>query len=294
MLSPKEQKIMIAIPYFGALPKWFEIWLFTARRNDKIDFHLFQEALADSQDGNVFYHRMTMADFNKLPLLMAERCTLNNPYKICDYRPLLAELFPDIVSRYAYWGFGDLDVVYGDILSVLSSSFGKFDYISTGWEGESGPLAFLRNSEQVNRLWRSIPDIHRKLNRDMYVGVDELDFVSQLKSNNFSCDIAFRECLLDLPARWKNGKLTSLRTNKEYVLHHFGGGLRRGKSEMVRKSAVILDHLKQGGAIRIKKQLSLSRKRLVAPKYTVSRIYGLDHIHALWKRAIKKNRFKQA
>jgi hypothetical protein len=293
MLSSKDCNAMVLIAHFGVLPKWFDVWLHTAKLNRGIDFHLCQEVLEESQDQNIFYHRMTVKDFNTLPLLRVEGCELKFPYKFCDFRPLIAETFPEITSPYKYWGWGDLDVLYGDILSVIGGSFDRFDYISTGWQGESGPLAFLRNSEEVNRLWRLIPNVKVKLNSDKYVGIDEHEFISLLKSSSFSCDIVFRECMFDLPARWKDGKLRSLRTDTEYALYHFGGGLPRGKSEMLRKSSPILKHLKRGGALRISQKYCLSRKRVIGKKYCVSPMYDIDHFikvraQGLWKKKLRQ------
>ena len=195
MLSRKDRSVMVLILHFGALPKWFDIWLYTAKLNGGIDFHLFQDAVENFQDKNIFYHSLTLADFNELPLLKAEGYKLKHPYKFCDFRPLIAEIFPEIIAPYEYWGWGDLDVIYGDILSVVGESFNKFDYISTGWEGESGPLAFLRNSEQINSLWRLIPDINLKLNSEKCIALDEREFVSMLR-DDFSCDIVDRKSVV--------------------------------------------------------------------------------------------------
>ncbi len=281
---------MVLIAHFGSLPEWFDIWLHTAKFNRGIDFHVFQEVIEKSQDGNVFFHRMTLKDCNQLPLLRAEGCEIKNPYKFCDFRPLIAELFPEIISPYEYWGWGDLDVIYGDILSVVEPSFDKhFDYVSTGWQGESGPLGFLRNSERVNRLWRLLPDVHSKLNDEKYVRIDERLFISLLKANKLSCDIVFRECLFDLPAQWKDGKLRSLRTDKEYALYHFGGGVPGGRSEMVRKSGRLIKHLRTGGAILISKKFRLSRRRLVALKYCVTPHHRIDQALSGWTQRLSQN-----
>ena len=124
----RHKRAAIVIVHFGALPKWFSVWLHTAKLNSGIDFHLFQDATEERQDVNIFYHNMSIMDYNDLPLLKAERCVLKNPYKVCDFRPLIAEMFPAVVGPYQYWGWGDLDVIYGDILSVIGkSSFDKFD-----------------------------------------------------------------------------------------------------------------------------------------------------------------------
>ena len=280
---------MVLIAHFGGLPEWFEIWLHTAKFNRKIDFHIVQEVIEDSQDANVFFHKMTLKDCNLLPLLVLEKCQIKNPYKFCDYRPLIAELFPDIVSPYEYWGWGDLDVIYGDILSVLGSSFDKeYDYVSTGCQGESGPLGFLRNREQVNKLWRSLPDVHSKLNDGRYVRIDERQFISLLRSNGFSCDIVFRECLFDLPARWNEGTLRSLRSDKEYALYHFGGGVPKGRSEVIRNSLALIRHLRANSAIRISKKYCLSRTGIIGTRYCVKPEYGISNRIGLWIESLSK------
>jgi hypothetical protein len=268
MRTRKNQIATVVIVNFGTLPKWFSVWHHTAKLNRGIDFHLFQDGIEERQDSNIFYHNISVTKFNDLPLLKDERCVLKYPYKVCDFRPLIAEMFPEIVAPYQYWGWGDLDVIYGDIVSVIGDSFDKFDYISTGWHGESGPLAFLRNSESVNSLWRLIPDIKVKLNSDIAFGVDEIDFL-YLLIKNVHCDMVFRECLFDLPVRWKDGRLRAIRTNKEYALYHFGGGvrgLRKTRSQMSRHSDIIVKHLQRGGAIRIGKQ------------YRISRTYQIDYL----------------
>jgi hypothetical protein len=285
-IGDRTRRAMVLIAHFGALPEWFDIWLHTAKLNRGIDFYLYQEVIESCQDGNVFFNKLTLEDFNSLPLLRSEGCAIRNPYKFCDYKPLIAEAFPRVVSSYEYWGWGDLDVIYGDILSVVGPSFDRrFDYVSTGWQGESGPLGFLKNSEQVNTLWRLLPDVHSQLNNEKYLGIDEPQFVSLLKAYSFSCDIVFRECLFDLPARWKDGELRSLRTDKEYALYHFGAPL-GNRSEMIRKSRRIIDHLRAGGTIRISKKYCRSRRQIIrhvivpviGTKYSVTREYKLHDI----------------
>ena len=196
--------------------------------------------------------------------MKTEHLELRSGYKVCDFRPLIAELFPELISNYQYWGFGDFDVLCGDILSVVGDKLGKFDYVSTGWEGESGPLAFLLNSEKVNTLWRSISGIHSKLNETEYIGIDEHEILDALKQK-CSCDIVFRECLYDLPAQWHQGKLHSLRQGTEYALYHFGGaGLRKSKSRIVKKAPKLIEHIRRGGAIRISGRNNLVRSGLIS------------------------------
>lgn len=252
--------VCVLIVHFGQLPKWFDMWRYTAHINQNIDFHVMQNDRNDCVEDNIFYHKMSLDHFNTALLLKAERMAVKSPYKLCDFRPLFAEIFPDIIEDYGYWGWGDLDVIYGDVLGAVGASFGQFDYISTGWEGESGPLAFLRNCETVNTLWRQIPDVRDKLYDETFRALDEKELVYLLRAN-FICDIVFRECLRDVPARWKDGQLRSIRTDSEYALHHFGGGLARTRPQIIRDADLIVRHLKRGGALRINRRLSVRLER---------------------------------
>ena len=38
-------------------------------------------------------------------------------YKLCDYKPTLAHLFPEFMSKkdYKYWGYGDIDIIWGNV-----------------------------------------------------------------------------------------------------------------------------------------------------------------------------------
>lgn len=85
-------------------------------------------------------------------------------YKVMDYKPLFAFLFPEIVKDYDWWGYVDNDLVLGDIRSKLeaspnnSSSFlEQFDVICgipnyASW----GPFTMFRNIPETNKLFQSL------------------------------------------------------------------------------------------------------------------------------------------
>lgn len=72
------------------------------------------------------------------------------PYKCCDLRPMYGEIFSDELAGYDFWGWGDLDVIWGKLShswddNILRSSQKIFQF---------GALSFLRNSPEVNSLFR--------------------------------------------------------------------------------------------------------------------------------------------
>ena len=249
-------KIAVLIVYFGSFPEWYPLWRRSALLNPGIDFIVIQDQRNSGKDGNIHFCRRRMDEISYADKTARIDTKPSYAYKICDYRPLFGVIFADLIRGYDYWGWGDLDVLYGDILSNLRDSFGPYDYVSTGCEGESGPLAFLKNTKAVTQLWRDIDDVADKLASDSYYYMDEKDFVELLK-DRCTTDIVFRECLHDLPAHWDKGVLRSLKSGKDYVLHHFGGGLARSRKQISAATPGLMAHIEKGGAICIDAQFNM-------------------------------------
>ena len=46
--------------------------------------------------------------------------TLHTPYKLCDYKPAYGEIFAPELSGYDFWGYGDMDLVFGDLRAYFT------------------------------------------------------------------------------------------------------------------------------------------------------------------------------
>lgn len=242
-------RVCLVIVHFGSRPAWYPLWARSAAWNKNIDFHLFSDWRAEGAP-NIYFHELTIAALNRSPILGSERISIGTAYKACDLRPLFADIFGDVIKDYVYWGWGDLDVLYGDLWKQLGPSFGNFDYIATGRRGESGPLAFLRNCSEVNELWRGIPDVHRKINDGRPAALDEQEFLELLKLH-VQCDLVFRECLDDLPAQWKGGQLVGVESGRAWALHHFGGRLSHTRRQISGAAPKLAAAMKRGDPIRV-------------------------------------------
>lgn len=243
-------RIALLIGHFGSIPGWYPLWEESALRNPMIEFHILTDCVGLETRDNIIIHECALDVFVRPELFDGPAPELKTPYKITDFRPLFGEIFADLLDGYDYWGFGDLDVVYGDIQEVFGASFGHCDYISTGREGRSGPLAFLANTPEVNRLWRDIPGVEERLRSSEFFAMDELDLVELLR-DRVRCDLEFRECLDDLPARWQDGNLTGIRSGRAHALHHFGGRLSHTRAQIVRDADQLLEAMQQGRPVRI-------------------------------------------
>ena len=57
---------------------------------------------------------------------------LETPYKLCDYKPVYGKLFYDIVKNYDFWGYADIDLIFGDIRHFITEEvLSNYDKIQT-------------------------------------------------------------------------------------------------------------------------------------------------------------------
>lgn len=80
------------------------------------------------------------------------------PYKVIDFKPLFAYLFPEQVSGYEWWGHMDNDLLLGDVRRFLRPEIlEQNDIISLISEKSWGPFTLYRNSNVTNELFNFAP-----------------------------------------------------------------------------------------------------------------------------------------
>lgn len=145
------KKIALLYPYFGKLPNTFDFWLKTLTANRRPDIFIFtdQDIHAEETD-NLIIKKMQFSEFVDLVSKNFQiPIELPEPYKICDYRPMFGEIFSEYLSGYDFWGYGDLDVVWGNFDTFITDSLlDNFDRIS-----QYGHLSLFRNCKELNTLY---------------------------------------------------------------------------------------------------------------------------------------------
>ena len=55
-------------------------------------------------------------------------------YKLCDYKPTLAYLYPELLDEkeYKYWGYGDMDIIWGNFSRFAGLFQGQHQFIISG------------------------------------------------------------------------------------------------------------------------------------------------------------------
>jgi hypothetical protein len=240
--------------YFGSLPGWIEYYLKSCASNPTIDFLLF----SDCEDfpnvpPNVHVVPLQRGEFNHLASRkLGFEILLSHPRKLCDFKPLYGYLFEEYLTGYDYWGYTDLDVIYGDLRRYLAAAnLVAYDVFTTRREFLVGHLTLFRNTAELRHLYECSRDFQQVLIAPQVQSFDECGEEWDIRLRNHSggtmksCDsmthvvdrlareeklrVHFATFVLEWPelgatgwvARWEAGKLHRARPWREAMYCHF-------------------------------------------------------------------------
>ena len=139
------KSIVLIFPYFGTLPIQYEMWRASALQNPSVDFMFFTDADVEPAK-NIIVHKMQFSDFQRIAQKAFDfPIVLDRPYKLCEYKQAYGYILKDYIKDYDFWGFGDLDLVYGDIRAFITEEVLLHKFL-LGW----GHLTLLHNDEDTN------------------------------------------------------------------------------------------------------------------------------------------------
>lgn len=144
-------KLLTISCYFGKLPDHFPEFIRSVAMNPTIDFLLVTDCEIDVSAKNVTIHRCTFPEMKeRLQALFDFQITLDRPYKLCDYKPVWGLAFPEYIHGYDFWGYCDMDLIFGDIRKYLSDdTLHNYDKIYI-----LGHLTYYRNTPECNERYR--------------------------------------------------------------------------------------------------------------------------------------------
>lgn len=176
----KKNKILMIMPYFGELPRWFDLYYHSCRRNDFIDFLFITDCKEIKATANI---KVVMMSFSSYCEMVSHKLKIdfspNSPYKICDLRPFFYDIHEEYLRDYTFWGYGDIDVVYGNLRILLSSSrLKRYDIISSHSDRLSGHFCVVKKDSNYTKIGYKIKEWKHYLEEDYVYGLDEHDFTS--------------------------------------------------------------------------------------------------------------------
>ena len=159
------------------------------------------------------FHVLKMS-LNELRVLAEEKLNtpvvFNSPIRLCDFKPMLGHIFEDHLQKYAYWAFGDCDVIYGNEFNVLLQEILQSDYdaISLRKQWSSGAFFALKNIPKMKVFysrcanWREVAALSGKT----FVNFDEIGnqkFYRQLEREEMTVEEATHDRDCFTAALWR-------------------------------------------------------------------------------------------
>lgn len=145
------KSIVYIVPYFGKLPNLFGLWLKSCECNPSIDWLLYlDDRSVYNYPPNVKVHYVSFDEMRKqIQAVFPFHIELSHPYRLCDYKVAYGKIFAVDIQGYDFWGFCDIDLIFGNIRSFLK------DYILDTYDkiGCLGHSTLFRNIEKMNSLY---------------------------------------------------------------------------------------------------------------------------------------------
>lgn len=173
----------IIVPYFGRLPEWFRLFLVSAAPNTRFHWLFFTDAAWEGAlPANVELRHISFDDYRaQAGARLGVDLSNLAPYQLCDLRPFFGYLHEDELDSVPYWGFGDVDVILGDLARFFGGPMeaGR-RVVSVHDDRVSGHLTFLKNVDAVRRLGFGIDDWKGLLTGNRHRALDEYHLTQEL------------------------------------------------------------------------------------------------------------------
>lgn len=167
---------LLIVPYFGQLPEWY----------DKYEKPEGYDLLLDQDLGRFKKRVKDVLDID---------CPIEpGTGKVWDYRPTLGLLYAKELEDYEWWGFTDLDCVYGDVNKWMTDELlNKYDVISNHQTYVCGCWSLFRNTPEVNNLFKKHPYWQDFMTDPIPNGWVEMDYSRYLESSGLRYKYMFAQ-----------------------------------------------------------------------------------------------------
>ena len=180
------QELIILIPYFGQWPEWINLFVESCKWNPDVRWSFYTDCgQPENSAENVDYVHLGFDDYKALA---RERLDIKfdppDPYKLCDLRPCLGQILKREIAGYRFFGYGDIDVIYGNIRRFYTDEvLAQSNAISAHPERLSGHFLVLRNTEAIRRAYERIPNYRDLLAEPRNMNMDEGSFTKIFRSS---------------------------------------------------------------------------------------------------------------
>jgi hypothetical protein len=160
---------LVAI-HFGPLPPYFPLTLRSMAGNPDVSWLLLTDQPVPDPPANVAVQVCRFEDLAArirghvdLPV------SLERPYKVCDFRPAFGEIFAAELDGYDFWGYCDLDLIFGRIRDHLPAA--AYDAEKILFHGN---FQLYRNTPQAAGWYRH--EVGKVSHRDAFTRPEAMHF----------------------------------------------------------------------------------------------------------------------
>lgn len=175
-------KIVIVAMYFGRkLPEYFNFWLNSCARNRSIHWVLFTDCNLhlNKIPENI---KIINTSFDNVFYLMTGVCAKETdvkPYKLCDLKPLRWVLLDQYHIDYDYWGYCDIDMIFGDLKQFINDDtlrgvdrMFSLGHLSIIKNNKFLKIIFLSDEPIIK--WENVKNSVKNLGFDEHSGVEKI------------------------------------------------------------------------------------------------------------------------
>lgn len=156
------------------------------------------------------------------------------PRKVCDFRPAFGQVFASEIGDAEWWGWCDLDCVFGDMPAFLTEfRLMNYDLVSDNHAIVNGPFTIMRNSPLMRTLYRRHGSWAKVFSSPEHVAFDEIHFTELVRGHSEAVRALFlkeahaHDNQPGVP-RLEGGKLYAPAGN-EILTYHFVRGGKAGR-----------------------------------------------------------------
>jgi hypothetical protein len=142
--------IRLVVPYFGERPAYFPLVVRSMAANPDVSWLLLTDRPVPDAPPNLEVQRCAFEELaRRVRGCFDVPVSVEQPYKLCDFRPAFGEIFADELAGYDFWGHSDVDLVFGRIRDHLPPAAFEADKILL-----SGHFSLYRNTPEAAAWYR--------------------------------------------------------------------------------------------------------------------------------------------
>jgi hypothetical protein len=179
MENPDTNRLVFLVPYLGTWPHWSRLFFESSKANPQVAVIIFCETLPPF----IFPNNVKTIHMEKNEMVsrLQKVTGLNlagvSGHKLCDFRPFFGLAFADFLQGYEFWGYCDMDMMFGDLSKLLTEDFFQnTDVFSAHNRQIVGHFTILRNVKTINQLCFEIESWQQLLLEPFTRALDEIRF----------------------------------------------------------------------------------------------------------------------